>query len=183
MCAIYDESNWQDFKKKKCQKRLLVFSIFSSVPHINAFALYKIKTTAQKQKHAETNERYDHPRLRRAGGRGIRSFHGRCEVRYSLRGLILKSQTRKISSFCSLSRSRVSSSLLLNILTLKTILFHTHRSKWILCASLTDSTPFLRQNSMSQTVKTALSGTHFKRPRFFYLIFRKSLHFGGCSFL
>lgn len=82
-----------------CQKkRLLVFSIFSSVPHIqtdiNAFALYKIKTTAQKQKHAETNERYDHPRLRRAGGRGIRSFHGRCEVRYSLRGLILKSRER-----------------------------------------------------------------------------------------
>ena len=168
-------------KKKKLPKTTpRLFNLFFGSTHKHAFALYKIKTTAQKQKHAETNERYDHPRLRRAGGRGIRSFHGRCEVRYSLRGLILKSQTRKISSFCSLSRSRVSSSLLLNILT---ILFRTHRSKWILCASLTDSTPFLRQNSMSQTVKTALSGTHFKRPRFFYLIFRKSLHFGGCSFL
>jgi len=109
-------------KKMNCQKKTTsrLFNLFfGSTHHINAFALYKIKTTAQKQKHAETNERYDHPRLRRAGGRGIRSFHGRCEVRYSLRGLILKSQTRKISSFCSLSRSRVSSSLLLNILTVE----------------------------------------------------------------
>ena len=122
MCAIYDESNWQDLKKNELPKKTTsrLFNLFfGSTHHINAFALYKIKTTAQKQKHAETNERYDHPRLRRAGGRGIRSFHGRCEVRYSLRGLILKSQTRKISSFCSLSRSRVSSSLLLNILTVE----------------------------------------------------------------
>ena len=107
-------------KKKKLPKTTpRLFNLFFGSTHKHAFALYKIKTTAQKQKHAETNERYDHPRLRCAGGRGIRSFHGRCEVRYSLRGLILKSQTRKISSFCSLSRSRVSSSLLLNILTVE----------------------------------------------------------------
>jgi len=66
---------------------------------------------------------------------------------------------------------------------LKTILFRTHRSKWILCASLTDSTPFLRQNSMSQTVKTALSGTHFKRPRFFLFDFsQKSFILAGVLF-
>ena len=81
-------------KKKLPKTTPRLFNLFFGSTHKHAFALYKIKTTAQKQKHAETNERYDHPRLRRAGGRGIRSFHGRCEVRYSLRGLILKSRER-----------------------------------------------------------------------------------------
>ena len=166
-------------KKMNCQKkRLLIFSIFSSVPHINAFALYKIKTTAQKQKHAKTNERYDHPRLRRAGGRGIRSFHGRCEVRYSLRGLILKSQTRKISSFCSLSRSRVSSSLFLNILTVEN---HSFSHASLEMDSLRVDDRFYPVFTSKQHV-----ADRENRPQWyafqtvlvsFYLIFRKSRSF------
>ena len=163
-----------------CQKkRLLVFSIFSSVPHIqtdiNAFALYKIKTTAQKQKHAETNERYDHPRLRRAGGRGIRSFHGRCEVRYSLRGLILKSRER---SPRSLSRSRVSSSLLLNILTFEN---HSFSHASLEMDSLRVADRFYPVFTSKQHV-----ADRENRPQWyafqtvlvsFYLIFRKSRSF------
>ena len=165
-------------KKKLPKTTPRLFNLFFGSTHKHAFALYKIKTTAQKQKHAETNERYDHPRLRRAGGRGIRSFHGRCEVRYSLRGLILKSQTRKISSFCSLSRSRVSSSLLLNILTVEN---HSFSHASLEMDSLRVADRFYPVFTSKQHVTDREN-----RPQWyafqtvlvsFYLIFRKSRSF------